>query len=405
MEAKMGCGLSSAKAAYPREVRHLNIRGLPDRFAAPSDEPPPPATQAEKAQPSDEPNRSRLSTVFQEGEAESIDEEPVAGAPVPASAVALTQLPLAAVGSVTMVGYDPERSKINQDDFAADACFADDPTKAVFAVCDGHGPNGRRVANLLASQLVSTLASELDDDITVDRVFKRAFLKLNVQLLRSQIDCAISGSTCLALLVSGTRAYVANVGDSRCVAAIKISDSSVSNGALEAVEWSVDQKPEVFEEEQRLLAMGARLAPLGQGYDGHLINRIWLPDKDTPGIAMSRSFGDSIATTVGVISDPVVTEHELTADTRFVILATDGIWEFIGSQEAVEIVGKVLNTGGDLHQAVRKLVVEASRRWMCHEHLSDDITVIIVAFDPIRLGKADSASATRASGALGSVRV
>ena len=170
----MGCGLSSAKAAYPREVRHLNIRGLPDRFAAPSDEPPPPATQAEKAQPSDEPNRSRLSTVFQEGESESIDEEPVAGAPVPASAVALTQLPLAAVGSVTMVGYDPERSKINQDDFAADACFADDPTKAVFAVCDGHGPNGRRVANLLASQLVSTLASELDDDITVDRVSPHA---------------------------------------------------------------------------------------------------------------------------------------------------------------------------------------------------------------------------------------
>ena len=58
----------------------------------------------------------------------------------------------------------------------------------------------------------------------------------------------------------------------------------------------------------------------------------WLPGQDTPGIAMSRSFGDVIATTVGVISDPVIVEYQLKTDLKFVILASDGVWEFIGSQ-------------------------------------------------------------------------
>ena len=59
-----------------------------------------------------------------------------------------------------------------QNDFAADACFAGDPNMGVFAVFDGHGPNGRRVANLLSAQLVSTLESELDVDAPMDRVHR-----------------------------------------------------------------------------------------------------------------------------------------------------------------------------------------------------------------------------------------
>ena len=34
--------------------------------------------------------------------------------------------------------------------------------------------------------------------------------------------------------------------------------------------------------------------------------RVWLARQDIPGLAMSRSFGDEVAQTVGVISDPDV---------------------------------------------------------------------------------------------------
>ena len=39
--------------------------------------------------------------------------------------------------------------------------------------------------------------------------------------------------------------------------------------------------------------------------------RIWLKDQNLPGLAMTRSFGDFIATTVGVIDEPEITYHEV----------------------------------------------------------------------------------------------
>lgn len=38
-------------------------------------------------------------------------------------------------------------------------------------------------------------------------------------------------------------------------------------------------------------------------------------------------------------SEPQHTTHELQQQDKFMVLASDGVWEFISSQEAVEIVG------------------------------------------------------------------
>lgn len=65
---------------------------------------------------------------------------------------------------------------------------------------------------------------------------------------------------------------------------------------------------------------------------------MWLPDQELPGLAMSRSMGDQIAHSVGVTSVPEVTEHNLCENDSFVIVATDGVWEFLTNQEVAEIV-------------------------------------------------------------------
>ena len=57
-----------------------------------------------------------------------------------------------------------------------------------------------------------------------------------------------------------------------------------------------------------------------------------------PGLAMSRSIGDSIAGKIGVIPDPVITEHRITKEDKFIIIASDGLWEFLSSQACVETV-------------------------------------------------------------------
>lgn len=52
-----------------------------------------------------------------------------------------------------------------------------------------------------------------------------------------------------------------------------------------------------------------------------------------PGLAMSRSLGDQVAHSVGVSSVPDVKEFYLSREDKFVVIATDGVWEFLSNEE------------------------------------------------------------------------
>ena len=56
---------------------------------------------------------------------------------------------------------------------------------------------------------------------------------------------------------------------------------------------------------------------------------MWLKNEDTPGLAMSRSFGDSMACRVGVHAVPEIKMFELSPEDQIVVLASDGVWEFL----------------------------------------------------------------------------
>lgn len=87
-----------------------------------------------------------------------------------------------------------------------------------------------------------------------------------------------------------------------------------------------------------------------------------------------RSLGDAVAHTAGVISDPEFTEKELdpTSD-RAIVVATDGLWEFIDNDEAIDLL---FPTPGPA-EAVDCLVKEANARWMQEEQVIDDTTIIV----------------------------
>lgn len=72
---------------------------------------------------------------------------------------------------------------------------------------------------------------------------------------------------------------------------------------------------------------------------------------------------------VGVSSEPDVNVYDITQEDRFIIMASDGVWEFLSSSEAVKIVdyGKNIEDGcrqvsilsqlNGLHSALFGLVV------------------------------------------------
>lgn len=48
-----------------------------------------------------------------------------------------------------------------------------------------------------------------------------------------------------------------------------------------------------------------------------------------PGLAMARSLGDKAGREVGVISDPDIYEVLIKEEDRFIVIASDGVWEFL----------------------------------------------------------------------------
>ncbi|CAI5722175.1 unnamed protein product [Peronospora destructor] len=139
--------------------------------------------------------------------------------------------------------------------------------------------------------------------------------------------------------------------------------------ALESQEMSIDHKPDRPDEKAQIVASGGRVfaAEYGDGIDGP--PRVWLGHMDVPGLAMSRSLGDAVAHTAGVLSEPEITSRWLDKSDRCLIVVTDGLWEFMSSEECPPKV------------AVDLLIKEANRRWMKEEQVSDDITIIVAYID------------------------
>ena len=147
-----------------------------------------------------------------------------------------------------------------------------------------------------------------------------------------------------------------------------------------AVDLTRDHRPCLPQERARIEASGGRVARLADD-DGTPVgpSRVWLSGAWAPGLAMSRALGDTLAGRVGVIATPeCVGPVALGPRDRFLIVASDGVWEFIGSQEAVEIVGRC----SDPATGARALVAAARERWASEEEGgADDVTAVVVQLD------------------------
>ncbi len=191
----------------------------------------------------------------------------------------------------------------------------------------------------------------------------------------------------MTAVLFGTRLCVANVGDSRAVlcragkgeAAATPGGRSALAGSLvsrlprtlhhrlrnrvalrtacAAIPISVDHKPNSKEERERIEAAGGVIVWAGTWRVGGVL-------------AVSRAFGDRPLKRF-VIATPDVREEQLTPDDELLILASDGLWDVVSNQEAVNLVREV----ADAEKAAKRLTEEALQRGS-----NDNISCIIVRF-------------------------
>lgn len=79
-------------------------------------------------------------------------------------------------------------------------------------------------------------------------------------------------------------------------------------------------------EEERIKKCKGRVFALK---DEPEVARVWLPNTDSPGLAMARAFGDFCLKDFGLISVPDISCRCLTEKDQFVVLATDGVRKMV----------------------------------------------------------------------------
>ena len=221
------------------------------------------------------------------------------------------------------------------------------------------------------------------------------------------VDASASGACAVVAFLDEQTLTVAGAGDCRAVLGVAIAEeeersaegsaegsgsaSGVANGggaeggaAFRALDLSLDHKPDLPAEQARIEAAGGYVRPqTGEENDDNFAPARVYRKKDNPrlgpGLCVSRSLGDLDGVPCGMLATPHTTTHEVGHADRFLILASDGVWEFITSEMAVKIVGAAYEIGKPACDACRDLIVRAALLWKAHEgDYRDDITCVVV---------------------------
>ncbi|OMJ71192.1 hypothetical protein SteCoe_30657 [Stentor coeruleus] len=286
---------------------------------------------------------------------------------------------------LSKTGYIPGNTpKTNQDNYFAHINFANQQDMYLFGVCDGHGFYGGEVSGFIKQRLPVLLAQDRDILSNPNKSLTSCIHRCNLELSQINLDVKFSGSTLVVVLIKGNTLYCANVGDSRAFLGRQIldkTDKSISGRKWMSIALSRDHKPDSKDESERIYKSGGRVEAY-QDENGNPAGpaRVWLKNQDIPGLAMSRSLGDGVAASVGVICDPEILEIKLVPEDKFIIIASDGVFEFISNEEIVRIVVPYYRVQ-DCEGTCDAIVREANKRWKREEEVIDDITAVCIFLD------------------------
>lgn len=294
----------------------------------------------------------------------------------------------------------------NQDAMLIIEDFTSRADTVFCGVFDGHGPHGHLVARNVVDILPKKLASfwqslhqagngpaSLSDNGEEDSL-SHGFLQESIGdsdlisawknslvkaykfmdkelLINDHVDCVSSGTTAVTLVKQGNDLVLGNVGDSRAILGTITDD-----GSLMAIQLTVDLKPDIPSEAERIRRHKGRVFALRNEPS---VKRVWLPNHNAPGLAMSRALGDYCLKNYGVISEPEVTHRRLTNKDKFIVLATDGVWDVLSNEQVVKTVASA-----PVRSSAGKAVVDAAvQAWRSNYATSrvDDCAVICLFLD------------------------
>ena len=283
--------------------------------------------------------------------------------------------------------------KINQDLYLVQINFINIEGFNLFGVLDGHGENGHKVAVFARDFIILELSkffSEHKPNSLLEvypllkknnfSIIKEIYQKADEELSNQNFNSKFSGTTCVIVFQIGHKLICSNVGDSRAILVYTSEVDDIKLSSAKIYELSLDQKPELPEEKKRIYKMGGIVDQMldSKGRRNGPF-RVWAGKNNYPGLAMSRCIGDLKGKSCGLISEPEIIEYTLDENSKYMVICSDGVWEFSNNEDIMSI-GIEFYLKDNIEEFIDKIIKVSEFWWEKEDVMRDDITAIVVFF-------------------------
>lgn len=291
------------------------------------------------------------------------------------------------------------------------------PFGTFVGVYDGHGgpETSRYINNHLFQHLkrFTTEQQSMSTDV-IRKAFQateEGFLSLVTGQWSTNAQIAAVGSCCLVGVISGGNLYIANLGDSRAVLGravratgevLSMQLSSEHNASIESVRQELQS---LHPDDSQIVVLKHNVWRVkGLIQISRSIGDVYLkkPEYNREPLYTKFRLREPFKRPI-LSSEPSISVHQLLPIDQFIIFASDGLWEHLSNQEAVDIVQNHPRSGSAKRLVKAALQEAAKKREMRYSdlkkidrgvrrHFHDDITVIVVFLDSNHVSRASSAA-------------
>ena len=220
--------------------------------------------------------------------------------------------------------------------------LTNDYKTSLFGIFDGHG--GNDVVKYIKDRIPEIIKKNLNDLYPIEQCFINSFNKIDEEL--KFYDSEYTGSTATLVLIQDNKIYCANVGDSR---AYIIYDNFIK-------QITTDHKCSIPEEAERIIKSGGKITK--NRVQGQLV--------------LSRSLGDLYCKKYGVINLPDITINKIDYNMKYIIIASDGIWDVVDEKNVLNM-SKMKKNADNFCKDLVKLAIEKESK--------DNISCIVISFE------------------------
>ena len=224
--------------------------------------------------------------------------------------------------------------------------FIPEKKYSLFGIFDGHGGNDvvKYIKDRLPEIIKSNISKLNNNYDSIETILTSSFDKIDNEL--KFYDSEHTGSTATILLFQDNIIYCANVGDS---GAYIIYDNYLKK-------ISIDHKCSDPKEEARILNSGGKITK----------NRVMGQ------LVLSRCLGDLYCKKYGVSNIPDISMNKLDSNVKYVVVASDGVWDVVNENELMNLSKNGKNADG-LCKDLVKLAIDKETK--------DNVSCIVVSFN------------------------